>query len=58
MAIRIVDTEPVNKIQEPVNKKPDRPKRGRPKVHLDRAAYRREWMRRRRLVASPTVEAH
>jgi hypothetical protein len=61
MAIKIVDTvpamprvEPVNKIPEPVNKKPELvnkipgAKRGRPRLHPDRAAYRKEWMRRRR----------
>ena len=40
----------------PVNKTPGVnktiPKGGRPKVHEDRAAYRREWMRRHRARAA------
>jgi len=44
MAIRMIEIEPVAvHAVAAVNKTP-----GRPKVHPDRAAYRREWMRRDR----------
>jgi hypothetical protein len=44
MAIRIVTVEPIAvHAVVAVNKTP-----GRPKVHSDRAAYRRDWMRRAR----------
>jgi hypothetical protein len=45
MAIRIITvSEPIIvHAVEPVNRK------GRPRIHPDRAAYRREWMRLRRV---------
>jgi hypothetical protein len=69
MAIRIVDDTPVVHavvhklaVTAPVVHKPSR-SADRHKDTEARAAYRREWMRRRRaaasrLVASPTVDAH
>jgi hypothetical protein len=45
---KAVNEKPVN--EKPVNEKAvnEKAKRGRPKVHDDRKAYRREWMRQRR----------